>query len=104
MATIIGTDGTTREVVPLNGVSFTLPELHAVVGGYIEQVTLAVAGRTREVLFVNEDGLRAGFPLNTIATAMAMQCGVPGVAAHGIVGSVIHCRVADAGTDDERIY
>jgi len=105
MATLISPNGTMREVTPANGVTFTLQELHGYVGGYIEQVTLAVNGHERDVLFVNEDGLREQLAHNPIATALVRHHGAGAVLApSGIVGSAIRCLVAHAGQDYERVY
>ena len=52
MTEIIKTDGTRQPVQPANGSDFTLEEMQAIVGGYIELVELD--GNTTMV--VNEEG------------------------------------------------
>lgn len=78
MATLIMTTGEVREVLPHNAKTFSLEELQAFVGGYIEEVRLN--GR---IMFVNEDGLLDGLKANRIASLEAMRA---------IVGDVIICR------------
>jgi hypothetical protein len=66
MATVLTPDGRAREVAPANGRTFTLPELQAVVGGFIELHPLA-DGRW---VVLNEDGKRLQLPVNDAATAL----------------------------------
>lgn len=51
---------------------FTLKELQAAVGGYIEHVNLAHTG-TDEVMVVNEDGKSLDLPVNKIASLIACR-------------------------------
>ena len=60
MTEIIKTDGTRQPVQPANGSDFTLEEMQAIVGGYIELVELD--GNTTMV--VNEEGKLLGMPYN----------------------------------------
>jgi len=66
MATWIKTDGTTTEVHPKDGRAFTLEELQAFVGGYIELVR--IDGERN--LWLNEEGKLDGLPLNVKATKL----------------------------------
>lgn len=71
MATLLRTDGTSEEVAPANGSSWTLKELQGFVGGYIEiarpRSPLATPGH---VLVVNEEGLLDRLPANPEATLL----------------------------------
>lgn len=63
----IKADGTTLEVVPSNGTNFSLAELQAFVGGYIERVECP-DGRE---MYCNEEGKLQNLPVNTIATKLS---------------------------------
>ena len=65
MTEIIKTDGTRQPVQPANGSDFTLEEMQAIVGGYIELVELD--GNTTMV--VNEEGKFIPLSLNLEASA-----------------------------------
>lgn len=64
-AIVIRANGTEAEVKP-KGKTLTLEEMQAAVGGYIERVTI----RGGEV-YVDEDGIAKGLPLNLKASQMA---------------------------------
>ena len=64
MTEIIKTDGTRQPVQPANGSDFTLEEMQAIVGGYIELVELD--GNTTMV--VNEEGKLIPLSLNLVAS------------------------------------
>lgn len=66
MATLIKSDGTTSEVRPASGASFTLAELQGYVGGYIQMISV---GSSLYVL--NEEGKLLGLPANMAATHRA---------------------------------
>ena len=83
MATRINVNGTRVAVAPINGTSFSLPELHEVVGGYIEAFYL----RDGLIMMLNEDGKRLGLAINRTATLIADANGLP--ADNVIVGDVI---------------
>jgi hypothetical protein len=74
MATRLNADGGRLEVAPANGTDFTLEELQAIVGGYIEAFYL----RDSTIMMLNEDGKRLALPFNLIATRLAHQHGLPG--------------------------
>lgn len=59
------TDGIVKELLPANGVKFTLEELQGAVEGHIEAVYFS-DGR---VMFVNEEGRLEGLPINDKATS-----------------------------------
>lgn len=82
MAQIIYTSGETKDVYPKNGTDFSLEELQAVVGGYIELVFL-----DDNILVANEEGKLYGLPLNTKATEIMRKHGYNGT----IVGNVVYC-------------
>ncbi|MGH9238791.1 MAG: DUF3846 domain-containing protein [Vicinamibacterales bacterium] len=78
-----------REVVPANGHAFTLDEMQAFVGGYIEILRLP-DGRA---LVINEEGKLRGLPLNPEATVLA----APRIAPDFIVGPALVCTWNEAG-------
>lgn len=69
MAEIIKTDGTRREVQPAGGTYFTLEEMQAIVGGYVEQVWLD----ENTTMFLNEEGKLEGLPFNIEATKVFLS-------------------------------
>lgn len=108
MATLIPADGSApRFVEPAGGRSmFTLAELQALVGGYIElvRVPFRVAAGTL-VLFCNEDGKRLQLPVNRYATALMRVALQPNDV---LVGDVVLCTPTEAGEgvdsdDDEDV-
>jgi len=64
--------GDTELITLEQGKHFTLEELQAFVGGYVELVRTP-AGR---YLVLNEDGKQLGLPPNTRATAIARSAGI----------------------------
>lgn len=96
MATIIRANGTEA---PINA-ELTLERMQAMVGGWIEVVTLDVTPDHSEVLIVNEEGLLDGLPPNAAATRLYR--GSPAQHDGLIVGDAIHCKVLDLGLDTER--
>ena len=66
MATLIKTDGTTKQVKPANGRYFTLEEKQHFVGGLIEFIPT----REGNWLTINEEGKLNGLPVNRTATLM----------------------------------
>lgn len=66
MAQILKTNGSWENVQPANGTDFTLEEVRAVVGGYVELVRLW-DGR---LMLINEEGKLYGLPLNAEATRL----------------------------------
>lgn len=91
MAKLIPTSGPVREVAPAEGPTFTLQELQAIVGGYIEALRLGALW-----LFLNEEGKLHSLPLNERATAL-----MRGRIADDdwIVGDVILCTPQEAGEE-----
>ena len=75
MARLIKPDGTDRVVLP-KGKYFTLPELQALVGGYVEPINTGMPkGRT---MLVDEDGRSKTLPTNAKASALvAAGCAHP---------------------------
>lgn len=76
--TILETDGTRRPWNP-QGRRPVLKELQEIVGGYIERVRLPVQSGTEKgrpsgsYLWVNEDGISRGLPVNVAASQLAGQ-------------------------------
>jgi len=64
MATVFEVNGTRRAVHPATPPSFTLEEMQALVGGYIEMVPMA----GDKMLIINEEGKLQGLPYNIDAT------------------------------------
>jgi hypothetical protein len=83
-------------VEPKNARTFTLPELNALVGGYIEVVPLAKGGT---FMVVNEDGKRLQLPVNPHATALLREAG--GYPGDCVVGNVVICTYAELEGDEE---
>lgn len=79
MAQIIKTTGKIIETEPSNGTDFSLTELQAVVGGFIEVVHLP-DGR---LMVVNDEGKLNGLPVNPKASEL-----YPDI----IVGDVLVCE------------
>ncbi len=77
MAILIQPDGSNDEVVPEDGQRFTLQELQAHVGGYIENVRLPAEtkanGYTIRIMYVNEDGRMQNLEHNLNASTIAGQ-------------------------------
>jgi len=75
MAILIQPDGSNDEVVPEDGQRFTLPELQAHVGGYIENVRLPaetkVNGYPIQTMYVNEEGRWENLEHNLNASMIA---------------------------------
>ena len=90
MATRIDPDGTITEITPADGKAFTLPELQAIVGGYIEAIYTSPGGR---IMYINEDGKGQHLPVNLKATRRVRGLRVGDV----IVGSVVLCTLKETG-------
>ena len=81
MATLYEPSGRDSDYTPRNGKKFTLAELQALVGGYIEMVR--IPGDTgKRVLFVDEEGKLKGLKPNVRASHLAGQL---------IVGNAVLC-------------
>ena len=96
MALLLHANGRAREVAPADGRTFTLEELQAFVGGYIELVYLRAPGAA--VRFVNEDGKRLGLSVNAQATALVGHLLIPGDV---IVGDAIVVTRDESGFYDD---
>ena len=71
MALLLKTDGTTQQVTPTSGATFTLQELQGFVGGYIETVRIPIG-----ILIVNEEGKLMGLAPNPAATGALRAAGM----------------------------
>jgi hypothetical protein len=71
VAARINATGYGGELLPRDGVAFTLEELQHVVGGYIEAVYL----RDGWIMMINEEGKLLGLPYNVLATHLARTHG-----------------------------
>ena len=80
-AQLLKTDGTVTDVEPKNGKKFSLEELQAFVGGYIE---IAYPPHKSKVLVVNEEGRLIGLPVNEAASAIYKR--------EPIVGDALFCE------------
>jgi Domain of unknown function (DUF3846) len=90
MAIVIPPSGVRYEQLPANGRTFELPELQALVGGYLEALRIG-DGRW---LFINEDGKGLDLPVNPAATALMRQRIFP---EDYIVGTAVVCSPLEAG-------
>ena len=79
---LIRADGTEQVLKP-RGKKFALDELQKAVGGYIELVPVRLPGRKK--MWVDEEGLFKGSPMNVKATQIATENGFPGP----LVGDVL---------------
>lgn len=93
MAELIRVNGERREVFPADG-SFTVDELHALIGGDFQVVSL-LNGR---FMYLDEEGKLKDLPFNLTATVMSR-----GVLADDdiIVGDVVVCDRLEAGYDED---
>lgn len=65
MATIYRVDGTVLQVQPAKGRKFTLSEVQAILGGYVEAVPLPkVKGQKAQTVLCDEEGQIKGLPWN----------------------------------------
>jgi uncharacterized protein DUF3846 len=69
--TLYRVDGTKETIAPANGTHWTLPELQALVGGYIE-IVRTISGR---YMVVDEDGKNKRKPPNRVATEVYFYVG-----------------------------
>jgi hypothetical protein len=92
VATLLRSDGSYELVYPGEGkrLAFTLAELQAFVGGYIQVLYVDDA-----VLFMNEDGKSRRLPLNVAATVLGRRAGI--AASDFVVGDVLVCSRVEAG-------
>lgn len=103
MALWLKSDGTTVEVEPLNGKTFSLDELQEYVGGHIELFTVMSPTlyspllkqffsmkERRFYMVLNEEGKLLGLPLNTDATMLAIDWLYKG---DYICGDVLICNI-----------
>lgn len=98
MAQLLADDNSreVRTVTPANGRKFTLEEMQAMVGGFVEMLGLP----NGQILMFNEEGkYKDGFVLNTSATALARGAKI--AATDGLVGPVVLATREEAGFNDE---
>lgn len=84
MAKFYRYDGIIEDVTPKNGNDFTLEEMQAMVGGYIETLSLTDG----KWIVVNEEGKLHNLPLNFNATKIIRDNGYNDY----IVGNAIICN------------
>jgi hypothetical protein len=94
MATLIHPSGKIEAIMPTNGNAFTANEIHALVDGYLECLTLP-DGR---LMWLDEEGKLKEKVLNLVATFLALD-----VLQHGdtIVGTAVITTRAEAGEAEE---
>lgn len=85
MGKIYKTDGTITTVEPKNCTDYSLEELQAIVGGYIEVLPL----NEDEIMVLNEEGKILGLDLNDNATELISEAGMWD---DFIVGDVLVCK------------
>ncbi len=83
---LLKADGTNQKYPPANGKHYTLAELQAAVGGYIEIVHL-----DEGALVINEEGKLHGLPLNERASELYYLHNGP---VDHIVGDALLCSEA----------
>lgn len=66
MAMLYKTDGNVTEVTPIKGKKFSLGEVQALIGGYVEMIRVKDG-----FVLVDEEGLMKGLPLNMAASGKA---------------------------------
>ena len=84
MAKLYRSNGIIEDVTPKNGNDFSLEEMQAMVGGYIETLSL----NDGKWIVVNEEGKLNNLPLNFQATKIIRDCGY----ADYIVGDALICN------------
>lgn len=89
MATLIKPDGATSLVLPASGETFTLQELQAFVGGYIQIIAVGSA-----YYVLNEEGKLLGLPANVPATHRAHDFLFEG---DYLCGDVLICEPSEVG-------
>ena len=82
-----------REIFPNDGESFTLEEMQALVGGYVQHIHLP-KGR---ILMLKEDGKMMKLPYNFQASMYAVEAGIAD--ADFAVGNCVVCTRKEAGYD-----
>jgi hypothetical protein len=70
-STLYRSDGTKETLTPANGTHWTLAELQALVGGYIE-VVRTLSGR---YMIIDEEGKNKRKPINRVATELYFYTG-----------------------------
>ena len=85
MATLYEPSGRDSEYTPRNGTKFTLAELQALVGGYIEMVRIP-GDAGRRVFFVDEEGMLKKLRPNVRASQIAGLL---------LVGNAVLCSVKE---------
>jgi hypothetical protein len=96
MALLLKAAGGVEEVHPANGRTFTLDELQALVGGFIE----VVRARDGKWLVLNEDGKRQNLQLNVLASIKYKSAGVA-LPSDVIVGDVLLADAVEMGEHEE---
>lgn len=93
MAELIRVNGDRQEVFPSDG-SFTAGELHALIGGDFQMVSL----QNGRFMYLDENGKLKHLPFNLTATVISR-----GVLEEDdiIVGDVVVCNRKEAGCDGE---
>ena len=96
MALLLKAAGGVEEIRPANGrPMFSLQELQAFVGGYIETVR-TIGGLW---LVINEDGKRLELPRNARATMLYHESG--GLPGDVVVGDVVLANRVEMGEDED---
>jgi hypothetical protein len=93
MATLIPVNGEKQEIFPVDGKSFTLEEMQALVGGYIEFLYLP-DGR---IMVINEEGKLTNLTYNFNASLYGVQIGIAND--DYIVGPALLCSNIEAGSE-----
>lgn len=95
----IKANGTVQPIQPKNGKEFSLDEMRACVGGHLEAVKLT----SKEVMYVNEEGVLLHLPINTTATEVMHQHR-PDRAHEPICGDVLIASLVETGDEDNALH
>ena len=89
MAQLIKANGESSKVLPTSGKFFTLKEMQAFVGGYIE-----FRHMDGEIMVMNEEGKLMGLPANTQATNTLLKSNLISQDDY-VVGDVLICNQSE---------
>jgi len=106
MAVLFRADGTRATLTPASPAGFSLSQLQALIGGYLEMLPLpsppSLPPGGRLVLFLDEEGKLKDRPLNVDATALAHAYDALSLYDY-LAGDVLMVTVLHPGTDDETV-
>ncbi|HTF68654.1 MAG TPA: DUF3846 domain-containing protein [Edaphobacter sp.] len=100
MATLYREDGTTDDVLPANGINFTLEEMQTLVGGYIQ---LCRTLDNKLIMVVDEDGKvkGEGKPINIAATSAYIYGEHDPIVGSAVVGTLLEINGPEDVDEEE---